>query len=55
MTMTPIDYAVHLILSVLIIIGVYQCYFWCQRNVVANPRDLGIRVDGWIPYWPSWV
>ncbi len=55
MTMTHIDYVVHLILSLFIIIGVYQCYFWCQRNVAVNPRDLGIRVDAWIPYWPSWV
>ena len=53
--MTPIDYSVHLILSVFIIIGVYQCYFWCQRNMVVKPRDLGMYVDAWIPYWPSWV
>ena len=39
--MTPIDYSVHLILSVFIIIGVYQCYFWCQRNMVVKPREIG--------------
>ncbi len=43
--MTPIDYTIHLILSVFIIIGVYRCYVWCQRSVVAKPRDLGICVD----------
>lgn len=49
------DYAVHLVLSVFLIVGVYQFYFWCQRNYVASPRELKLRVDEWIPYWPSWV
>ncbi len=49
------DYAVNLILSVFLIVGVYQFYFWCQRNSVASPRELKLRVDEWIPYWPSWV
>jgi len=49
------DYAVNLVLSVFLIVGVYQFYFWCQRNYVASPRELKLRVDDWIPYWPSWV
>jgi len=49
------DYAVHLVLSVILIVGVYQFYFWCQRNYVAAPRELKLRVDEWIPYWPGWV
>jgi len=49
------DYAVNLVLSVFLIVGVYQFYFWCQRNYVASPRELKLRVDEWIPYWPSWV
>ncbi len=49
------DYVVHLILSVFLIIGVYQFYFWCQRNVIGRPRDLSLGIDEFIPYWPSWV
>lgn len=49
------DYAINLVLSAFLIVGVYQFYFWCQRNYVASPRELKLRVDEWIPYWPSWV
>jgi len=53
--MRPIDYSIHLVLSVILIIGVYQFYFWCQRNHVAAPRELRLQLDDWIPYWPAWV
>lgn len=53
--MRATDYAINLLLSVILIIGVYQFYFWCQRNPLAQPRELRLRIDDWIPYWPSWV
>lgn len=49
------DYVIHLILSVFLIIGVYQFYFWCQRNVIEQPRDFSLAIDERIPYWPGWV
>ena len=49
------DYAINLLLSTVLIVGVYQFYFWCQRNHLAAPRELRLRIDDWIPYWPSWV
>ncbi len=49
------DYVLHLILSVFLIIGVYQFYFWCQHNVIEQPRDLRLGIDERIPYWPIWV
>jgi membrane-associated phospholipid phosphatase len=49
------DYVLHLILSVFLIIGVYQFYFWCQRNVIKKPCDLSLGIDKCVPYWPSWV
>ena len=49
------DYVFQLILSVFLIIGVYQFYFWCQRNVIEQPRDLSLGIDERIPYWPIWV
>ena len=53
--MRLVDYAVNLVLSVILIVGIYQFYFWCQRNTLAAPRVLRFRLDEWIPYWPSWV
>ncbi len=53
--MTLVDYVINLILSVFLIIGVYQFYFWCQRNPLTAPRELGLTVDEWIPYRPAWV
>jgi len=53
--MNAADYLIHLILSVFLIVGVYQFYFWCQRNPLRSPRELGSSLDDWIPYWPVWV
>lgn len=53
--MQPSDYAINLVLSVILIVGVYQFYFWCQRNYVTQPRELKLAVDEKIPYWPRWV
>ncbi|MBS0662595.1 MAG: phosphatase PAP2 family protein [Verrucomicrobia bacterium] len=53
--MKPIDYVVTLVMSVILIIGIYQFYFWCQRNHVARPRELKMAVDDLIPYRPGWV
>ncbi len=53
--MKPIDYAVTLVMSVILIIGIYQFYFWCQRNHVTQPRELKMAVDDLIPYRPGWV
>jgi len=53
--MSLTDYVIDLILSVILIVGVYQFYFWCQRNHVAAPRELKLGIDEWIPYRPGWV
>ncbi len=53
--MSASDYLIDLTLSVFLIIGVYQLYFWCQRNYQAQPRELRLPVDDWIPYRPRWV
>jgi membrane-associated phospholipid phosphatase len=53
--MSQADYLIHLTLSVFLIVGAYQFYFWCQRNPLAEPRELRLRIDDWIPYWPTWV
>jgi len=53
--MTASDYLIQLTLSVFLIVGVYQFYFWCQRNALSEPRQLRLAVDDMIPYRPSWV
>ncbi|MGR9099237.1 MAG: phosphatase PAP2 family protein [Gammaproteobacteria bacterium] len=53
--MQAIDYIVQLIISVFLIIGVYQFYFWCQRNAVTVPRTFSSVLDERLPFWPSWV
>jgi len=50
-----LDRTIQLLLSVVLIIGIYQFYFWCQRNPVGAPRQLRLPVDDWIPYSPRWV
>jgi membrane-associated phospholipid phosphatase len=53
--MSTADYVIELVLSVFLIVGVYQFYFWCQRNPLGRSRELRLAVDDRIPYWPSWV
>ncbi len=50
------DFAVHLLLSVILIVGVYQFYFWCQRRALRPAREFAPGpLDRLIPYRPGWV
>ena len=53
--MQPIDRLVQLVISAFLIVGVYQFYFWCQRNHVTSPREFRLPIDDRIPYRPRWV
>jgi hypothetical protein len=53
--MVPIDYAIHLVMTVFLIFGVYQFYFWCQRHPMVAVRTLGTPLDEAIPYRPRWA
>lgn len=53
--MTAIDRILQLVISVFLIVGVYQFYFWCQRNAVCSPREFRLPIDDRIPYKPRWV
>jgi len=53
--MTIADVTMHLVLAVILIIGGYQFYFWCQRHAVAPAREFHFALDERIPYWPAWV
>ena len=49
------DYVNHLILSVFLIVGAYQFYFWCQRQQIRAARGMELAIDRMIPYRPGWV
>ena len=49
------DRIVQLIISVFLIVGIYQFYFWCQRNHLTAPRELRLALDDRIPYRPRRV
>src|SRR5689334_8888268 len=53
--MNATDRILQLIISVFLIVGVYQFYFWCQRNQLAPPRQFRMALDDLIPYRPRWV
>lgn len=53
--MSAADYVIHLTLSVVLILGGYQFYFWCQRNPLTAPREFSFTLDERIPYRPGWV
>ena len=53
--MVPIDYAIHLAMSVFLIFGVYQFYFWCQRHPVGATRQFSTPLDDRIPFRPGWT
>jgi len=49
------DRIIQLVVSVFLIVGVYQFYFWCQRNFVGPTRQFRLPIDNLIPYRPRWV
>lgn len=53
--MAMIDYVIHLVMTVFLIFGVYQFYFWCQRHPQATPRRFAAHLDELIPYRPAWA
>ena len=52
--MKPFDYVVHLILSIILIIGGYQFYFFTQRHVWVKIREFNTFLDDKVPYLPWW-
>lgn len=49
------DYLINLVLSVILIVGVYQFYFFTQRFQLARVRSFSTRIDDLIPFQPGWV
>ena len=53
--MITIDYAIHLVMTIFLIFGVYQFYFWCQRHPQGAVRRFKNALDERVPYWPVWA
>lgn len=50
------EYVVFSTLVAIVVTGCYQLFFWVQRNNFRfKTRCFAIRLDGFIPFWPSWV
>ena len=53
--MSASDYVIQFLMTVFLIFGVYQFYFWCQRNPLTETRRFETPWDERIPFWPSWT
>jgi len=53
--MSPTDHLIQLTMSVFLIFGVYQFYFWCQRQSFRSVIRLHSPLDEGIPFWPAWA
>ena len=49
------DYVVMFVVAIIVIIGIYQFYFWCQRNNQRPPVTLHSFVDNWFELRPRWI
>ena len=49
------DRILELAITVVLIVGGYQFYFWAQRQTFYRARYLTTRFDGMISYDPRWV
>ena len=49
------DYLIHLFMTTFLIFGVYQFYFWCQRQKFFPVRQFSTAVDDKFPFWPTWA
>ena len=49
------DYMIHLLMTLFLIFGVYQFYFWCQRQRLRPAIQFSTKVDDMIPFWPAWA
>lgn len=53
--MLPVDRIIEIAMTVVLIIGGYQFYFWAQRRRWFEARYLTTRFDDLVSYDPRWV
>jgi membrane-associated phospholipid phosphatase len=50
-----LDHVVHLLMSIILIVGGYQFYFLVQRRHFGKPIEFASRIEDKIPFRPEWV
>ena len=55
LNLTFLDYSIIVLISIVLIVGAYQFYFWCQRQFVRPRKRLLTFFDSWFGYHPSWI
>ena len=50
-----LDITVLLLLTIVLIVGVYQFYFLTQNHMIKPARSLRLRADDWLGFKPAWV
>jgi membrane-associated phospholipid phosphatase len=53
--MSMLDHVVHLLMSIILIVGGYQFYFLVQRRHFGQPIEFTSRIEDKIPFRPEWV
>ncbi len=50
------DYLVCFLITIILIIGIYQFYFWTQKNSFREAREFkATRIDAFFKMRPGWV
>ena len=49
------DHLIQLTMTVFLIFGVYQFYFWCQRQTWRPVVRFNSKIDEALPFWPVWA
>jgi membrane-associated phospholipid phosphatase len=53
--MTSFDRGLEVVITIVLIVGGYQFYFWAQRQTFYEPRYLPTKLDSKITFDPRWV
>lgn len=53
--MTLFDRFLEIFITIVLIVGGYQPYFWAQRQTFYPAKYLTTRLDSWVTFDPRWV
>ena len=54
-SMTMFDTLLMILISIILIVGVYQFYFFPQNHPLKEPRELSTKADDKIPFIPDYI
>ena len=55
MRLLSLDALAVFVLTIVLLVGGYQFYFWCQRRNWRKSVSLETAIDRWITYDPRWI